>query len=473
MVSFFLAAVAGALLSGAFAPLGWWFLLPVSIAVFLYAVTKTRIPFSVSIVFAVIFNYLTLKWTGTYVGLLPVLFLVILQSLFYLPLGFVSYKRGRYSRVWLLLPILLVADKARSVFPFGGFGWNRISFSQAESPYRLSAAFLGESVLSFIGISLGIVLYLLFARAQLLSVAIALTMTTAAVLLPAPSGNQGSASILAIQGNVPRLGLDFNARAEEVFNYHLKQTTFALNQIDSTPDLIVWPENSVDVDPFQNPFVGQQISDIAKVHSVPIIVGAVLKTKNGPQNASIMWDSNGRVVSTYIKRTLTPFGEYIPLRSLAQLVSPLTKNVKDFVPGKEIITHSIEKINVVPIICYEVINDADIQSSAARSNVLIVQTNNATFADSAQSYQQLNISRIRAIENNRWLISVSTTGVSAFVDNTGKIIRISQQNKPQYLSENVELISDKSIANHLGSWSSLLLIVISFTLYAVKRRRDE
>jgi apolipoprotein N-acyltransferase len=297
-------------------------------------------------------------------------------------------------------------------------------------------------------------------------------MTTAAILLPAPSGNQGSASILAIQGNVPRLGLDFNARAEEVFNYHLKQTTFALNQIDSTPDLIVWPENSVDVDPFQNPFVGQQISDIAKVHSVPIIVGAVLKTKNGPQNASIMWDSNGRVVTTYIKRTLTPFGEYIPLRSLAQIVSPLTKNVKDFIPGKEIITHSIDKINVVPIICYEVINDANIQSSAARSNILVVQTNNATFADSGQSAQQLNITRIRAVENNRWVVSVSTTGVSAIIDHSGGIQQITKQNSASFLSGDVELSSGNSLAYRFGNWTAFVCIFFSIAIYLGKRRRD-
>ena len=100
-MSFPVAILSGMVLSGAFSPLNWWFLLPVAIATFLYSVTKTRKPFLVSFVFAIVFNFLSLSWSGTYVGLIPVFFLVLLQSLFYLPLGFVSYKRDRYSRIWL------------------------------------------------------------------------------------------------------------------------------------------------------------------------------------------------------------------------------------------------------------------------------------------------------------------------------------------------------------------------------------
>jgi len=123
---------------------------------------------------------------------------------------------------------LLIADELRSIIPFGGFGWNRLSFSQADSPYVSIAAFFGDTALAFMGISLGIGLYLLFARAQLLSVGIIAASISLIILLPAPSLNQGSINVLGIQGNVPRLGLDFNSRAEEVFNLHLEQSLIAL-----------------------------------------------------------------------------------------------------------------------------------------------------------------------------------------------------------------------------------------------------
>ena len=85
--------------------------------------------------------------------------------------------------------------------------------------------------------------------------------------------------------------------------------------------------------------------------------------------------------------------------------------------------------------------------------------------------QQLNISRIRAIENNRWLISVSTTGVSAIIDNLGHIKQITRQNQPAYLNGDVNLIGSSSLNNRLGIWSSLIVFLMSLTLYLCKRRR--
>jgi len=473
MVSFFLAFTAGITLAGAYAPLNWWFLLPISIAIFLYAVTKTRFPFLTAFIFGSVFNFLTLQWSGTYVGLAPVLFLVALQTFFYLPLGYISYKRNRNSRMWLILPILLIADEMRSIFPFGGFGWNRLSFSQSNAPYLQAASYLGDSVLAFIAISLGIALYLLFARTQLLSIAIVFAITTMFIVLPSSSFSQGSASILGIQGNVPKLGLDFNSRAQEVFNLHLKQTNLVLNKIKNKVDVIVWPENSIDVDPFKNPQIGKAVGRLAKKYSTPIIAGAVLQTEVGPENVSVLWNEQGSVSSTYVKRTLTPFGEYIPLRSLATKISPYVDDVKDFVPGKVITNHQIGSINIAPIICYEIIDDSNVEERANLSNLLIVQTNNATFASSAQSFQQLNISRIRAVENNRWLVSTSTTGVSAVVDNHGKIIDITQQNVPDYVLADVDLISRNSLANSLGSWSVLICIALSIVIYLRKRSKNE
>ena len=471
MVSIFAAIIAGFVLSGAYAPLNWWFLLPVAVAIFLYSVTKTRNPFKIALIFGFVFNYLTLRWTGTYVGLIPVLFLVALQSIFYLPLGLISFKRDRYSRIWLVAPILLAADELRSVIPFGGFGWNRLSFSQADAPFSFTAAFLGNSILSFISILLGVAFYLLWARAQLLSVALILLLTSLSLFLPINKSSQGSTSILGIQGNVPQLGLEFNSRAEEVFNYHVKETEFALKSISVKPDVIVWPENSVDVDPFKYPEVGERISELARSQSIPIIVGAVLDTPIGPQNVSLMWDSYGELKSQYVKRVLTPFGEYIPFRSIASKISPFTRNVTDFVPGKAAVLHHFNKVEAAPIICYEVIDDAAVKSISKGSNLLLVQTNNATFASSAQSMQQLNISRIRAIENNRWLISVSTTGVSAIVDNLGHIKQITKQNRSAYLNSKVDLIQSLSLNSHLGIWSSVIVFLMSLALYLWKRRR--
>ena len=183
-----------------------------------------------------------------------------------------------------------------------------------------------------------------------------------------------------------------------------------------------------------------------------------------------MWNADGEVVSKYVKRTLTPFGEYIPLRSIANLVSPFTDDVVDFAAGNEITLHSVGQSQIAPIICYEIIDDSAVNSISKNANMMIVQTNNATFADSGQSMQQLNISRIRAVENNKWMVSVSTTGVSAIIDNNGKIRQITEQNEPSFVSGKVLLNSKESVASKLGNWSSLISILLAFALYLGKRR---
>jgi apolipoprotein N-acyltransferase len=473
MVSALLSILAGLVLSTAFAPIGFWFAVPVATAIFLYAVTKTRQPFASAFIFAAVFNYLTLQWSGQFVGLIPVIFLVLLQSVFYVPLGFISFRRDRYSRIWLALPIILAADELRSIFPFNGFGWNRLAFSQADSPFRVIASYLGDSSLTLIAVSLGIALYLLFARAQITSVAIIALACTSTLFLPSQGSVQGSTQVLAIQGNVPRLGLDFNSRAQEVFTMHVLQTQKALDQIATKPDLIVWPENAVDVDPFINEKVGEQIANIARTTATPIIVGAVLRDSNQPKNASIMWNESGNVDSTYVKRTLTPFGEYIPLRSLSEFVSPFAQSVTDFGTGSTAVNHKYANVFVAPIICYELIDDSNVSSQVSGSNLVLVQTNNATFADSGQSIQQLNISRVRAIEYNKWVVSVSTTGVSAIIDNQGVIRSITNQNTADYIEAKVQLIEGDSFAQKFNSYNTFFILAFAIGLYLRKKKFHE
>jgi apolipoprotein N-acyltransferase len=107
------------------------------------------------------------------------------------------------------------------------------------------------------------------------------------------------------------------------------------------------------------------------------------------------------------------------------------------------------------------------------ANLMLVQTNNATFADSGQSMQQLNITRIRAVEQNKWVVSISTTGVSAIIDNKGSVRQITEQNRASYVSGAVMLNSNQTLASKLGNWSSLLLILLASAVYLGKRRRSD
>ena len=112
-------------------------------------------------------------------------------------------------------------------------------------------------------------------------------------------------------------------------------------------------------------------------------------------------------------------------------------------------------------------------SQVNEANLILVQTNNATFADSGQSMQQLNISRVRAIELNKWVVSVSTTGVSAIVDNQGAIRSITKQNSADYINASVALIQGNSFAQRFNGYNSLLILAFAIGLYLRKKKYHE
>ena len=184
----------------------------------------------------------------------------------------------------------------------------------------------------------------------------------------------------------------------------------------------------------------------------------------------MLYDVAGDAVSTYIKRGLTPFGEYMPLRKIAEFVSPYAKSVIDFQAGATLQTHKIAGVAIGPIICYEIINNHLVAQMAENSGALIVQTNSATFAGTAESRQQLAITRIRAVENSRDILSVSTIGISAFIDNNGRVVSQTAENLQAPLTGSLELNHHNTLANRLGNWATVIdLILIAF--FALSRTR--
>jgi apolipoprotein N-acyltransferase len=270
--------------------------------------------------------------------------------------------------------------------------------------------------------------------------------------VPVTLSTTATANVMMIQGNVPSMGLDFNSRAKAVFNNHFERTQEELAK-NPDVDLILWPENSVDVDPFLNSDVKAALDTIKH----PLIIGAILNKGNKLLNTSILW--GGELPDTYIKQHLTPFGEYIPLRSLARIISPLVDDVDDFSPGDASKTFSIDTIKVSPVICYELIDDDLLYQASKDANLLAVQTNSATFGMSAESAQQLSITRIRAIEHGRNIASVSTTGYSAIIDFSGKVVQKTSMGTAETIRADIGLVEGQTPRDKAGDWALVGVLV--------------
>ena len=417
----------------------------------MYALSLTNRKILSTFIFAATLNLIVLHWSSTFVGSVPWIILALGLSIFYLPLALVSrWGMTSYPLIFIML------EEVRNRFPFGGFGWVRIAYTQADAPFSKIAAIGGASGLSALAVLSGLILYfgakrefslITFLPFLLLFVPVNLTVTSAT-------------NVLMVQGNVPQMGLDFNSRAKAVFNNHFERTQVELAK-DSNVDFVLWPENSVDVDPFVNQDVKKALDSVQK----PLIIGAILGKGNKFLNTSILW--GGELPPIYIKQHLTPFGEYIPLRSLASLISPYTDRVTDFEPGQAQVLFKVKDAVIAPIICFELVDDQLLHEAALSSNILAVQTNSATFGMSAESAQQLSITRVRAIEHGRNIVSVSTTGYSAVIDYQGKVLQQTSMGTADTIRAEVDLLRGQTPRDKAGDWA---LIGVLFALMLIARR---
>ena len=451
MVNLLLSALSGLLLSGAFEPIAKWWLAPIAIIVHMYAINRSDRKLLSAFIFAFTFNAILLHWTSTYVGSTPWIILAFGLSILYIPLALI----GRWGITAYPL-IFVILEEARNRFPFGGFGWARLAYSQADSPYALIAARGGAIALSAMTLLIAGFAYFAFTkRVKILFIVPLLTL-----LIPNNIIEVNQTSVLMVQGNVPDLGLDFNARAKQVFKNHVQETRIALNEKRKV-DFIVWPENSVDVDPFTNKDVFAELESLEQ----PLVIGAIVGKGDKLLNTSIFWNENTQDI--YVKQHLTPFGEYIPLRSLAKKISPLVNQVNDFSPGDQQKIFTVGDAKIAPVICFELLDDEILVQAAKKSNILVVQTNSATFGTSAESAQQLSITRIRAIEHSRTVASVSTTGYSAIIDYKGKVLQKTSMGTAEHVFADVGLIEQSSPRDRYGDWAGVFTLI---WLFVVARR---
>ncbi|MDT4942013.1 MAG: apolipoprotein N-acyltransferase [Pseudonocardiales bacterium] len=440
-----LAAVLGGLLGVlAFPRFGIWPLTFVSVALLSLAVRgrRARTGAWLGYLYGAAFLLPLLHWTGIYVGPVPWLILCLAFAGFFAVLGAMLPILERIpggplwvGAAWVLQELL------RDRLPFGGFPWGRLAFSQAESPVRWFAALGGAPLVSFV-IAFGggaLASFVTAARPWQLRPALTAAGTLALVPLlglllgwpldPGPDAGDRTITVAVIQGSVPDVGLDFETRAQEVLDNHVRETLRLAEAMNAggvpRPDLVIWPENASDVDPFRDHSAFAKIDRAVKAVGVPVLVGAILQGP-GPEhrrNVGILWSPVSGPGDTYAKRHPVPFAEYIPLRSLAEWVSSDAKGVtQDMVPGHGDGLLRGGPVPIGDVICFEVAYDGLVQSSvAAGAQLVVVQTNNATFGHTAETYQQLAMSQLRAVETGRTVIQAATTGKSAVIGPDGEV----------------------------------------------------
>ncbi|WP_371582668.1 apolipoprotein N-acyltransferase [Streptomyces sp. NBC_01314] len=482
------AALSGVLLYVSFPPrTAWWLALP-AFAVFGWVLRGRgwKAGLGLGYLFGLGFLLPLLVWTGVEVGPGPWLALVVIEAVFValVGAGVAAVSKLPGWPVWAAA-IWIAGEAARARAPFSGFPWGKLAFGQADGVFLPLAALGGTPVLGFAVVLCGFGLYELVrlvvenrrtgeavrrgtAAMAALSVAVPLVGALASRALVSDEAEDGTATVAVIQGNVPRLGLDFNAQRRAVLDYHAKETERLAADVRAgkadQPDFVLWPENSSDIDPFANPDARAVIDKAAAAIGAPISVGGVVERDGRLYNEQILWDPEKGPVDTYDKRQIQPFGEYLPLRSLIGAInSEWTSMVRqDFSRGSQPGVFTMDGAKVGLVTCYEAAFDWAVRSEVTDGAQLIsVPSNNATFDRSEMTYQQLAMSRVRAVEHSRTVTVPVTSGVSAIIMPDGKITQKTGMFVPDSLVQKVPLRSSETPATRFGIAPEMLLVLVA------------
>ena len=488
-----IATGAGLLIYFSGPPRTLWWLAPLGFAT-LGAVLhgrRARAGFGYTLCAGLGFTVPLLAWTGEFVGVVAWLPLALVEAAL---MGLAGAGIAAVSvlpawPVWAAL-VWVAGEYLRALFPFGGFPWARIAFTQPDGVFLPLAAVGGTPLIGLAVTMTGFGLTVLV-RALLVdrsprrigapALAFVLPVVAAFGALPlvGTDANDGEATVAVVQGNVPRAGLDFNAQRRAVLDNHVARTEQLARDVRAgradQPDLVIWPENSSDIDPYRNPDAWSRIDAAARAIDAPIAVGSVLLGDDGlPRNTMLLWDPRQGPVEQYTKRKLQPFGETMPWRSFFRIFTSAVDRAGQFVPGDKAVSFRMANATVGFATCYEVAFDGVVRESAEGTNLLAVPTNNATFGYTEMTYQQLAMDRVRAVEHGRSVAVAATSGVSAFVRPDGSISQSTGMFTPAALVETVPLRTTTTLSDQLGpvpEWVMALAGLGALGAAIVVRRR--
>jgi apolipoprotein N-acyltransferase len=478
---------AGLLMYASFPPTNWWWAAIIAIALLAWVLThRNTTPvggLGYGFLFGVAFYVPLLPWIGNLVGPMPWLVLATGCALFPGLFGLFAVVVRRLPGWPVWFAVLWAAQEwLKSVVPFGGFPWGSVAFGQAEGPLLPLVQLGGVALLSTAVVLVGCSFTAIALEIEnwwrtgsqggrdrkdgpeepvkppavmFPGICICLVLFAAVIIWPqvrhagAGSGGEPTVTVAVVQGNVPRLGLDFNAQRRAVLDNHVRETLQLAENVRAgtapQPQFVIWPEDSSDIDPLLYVDAGEQISEAAAAIGAPILIGTVLdvpgRLQEQPEytNTMIVWNPVTGPADRHDKEIVQPFGEYLPMPWLFQHLSGYANRAGHFVPRTDSDVVRIAGVPVGVATCWEVIFDREPRKSVLNgAQLLTVPSNNATF-NKTMSEQQLAFAKVRAVEHDRYVVVAGTTGISAVIAPDGGELVRTDFFEPAYLDIQVRL----------------------------------
>jgi len=466
----------GVLVALSLPPWGWWPLAFAGIALVDRAVDGARAAFRFRRAWLAGVGLLgpSTVWMVAFTPPGYVIEVVAFAALLGLAVALVPASRWR----WLGLPGAWVAFEAvKGRWPFGGVPLSELAMGQVAGPLGPVARVGGVLLVALVTVVAGLALSAAIQRAwrpALSLLAVVVVAVGLAALAPAGDPTGESTLIAYVQGGGEQGTVDEETDDREVFLAHYEATR-QLERGDA--DLIVWPENVVNVDgPIEEAREGEELAELAQELATPIVAGVVEGAgEERFTNASVVFDVDGRIIARYDKVRRVPFGEYVPLRGVLEDVAGDALPSKDAIVGRAQNTLDTPVGRLGVVISWEVFfgdrgRDA-VNGEGRPAQTLLNPTNGSSYRGTLVQSQQVASSRLRAIETGRWVVQIAPTGFSAFVSDTGQVHQRSAVSERRVERREVPERTGRTLYLVWGPWPPFLLAVALVVAANVLDRR--
>ncbi|MEC4676369.1 MAG: apolipoprotein N-acyltransferase [Nitrospirota bacterium] len=396
----------------------------------------------------------------------------------------VLFKRTRLPAL-LLAPILWVVLEFLRSYLFTGFPWSSIGYSQYNFLSMIQISDItGIYGISFLILSVnGAVVDFILLRKRVSEMPLfplAYTVVGFSVLLLlliltfgygtwrlGQDRPGGVVKVGVIQGNIEQ-----DKKWEPLYQKEVLDTYIGLSGevAGPSPDLVIWPETAL-------PFIfGYDAENTAKLLDFQKGLGSYLlfgsitvkaETGEGPllANSALLLDPEGKIVYKYDKIHLVPFGEYVPLKRILFFLNKMVAGIGDYAPGDQYLKAETEFGDFATLICYEIIFPGMVRKFyTSGGDFMVTITNDAWFGKTAGPYQHFSMAVFRAIENRKPLVRAANTGVSGFIDSSGRILARTSLFQRQILTGGIKTDGTMTVYTKYGDLFSYLCIVMSVIL---------
>ncbi|MBI3895886.1 MAG: apolipoprotein N-acyltransferase [Acidobacteria bacterium] len=401
-----------------------------------------------------------------------ILFFVVLALYF----GLFSWLAGYLWRTsWgpVVIPFLWVSLELLRSYLFSGFPWLLLGYALTDyaSLARL-ARWTGVYGLSYLLVSLNVawVWFWLHRRSKgaVSYFLIHLALLAGLGLTASRESYPDDQKAFLVQTNIPQevSWESWDLATQSPLLERLEALTLQAVGKQEQPALVIWPEMPAAFYFWDDSFTRPYFEGIAQRTNSYFLTGIVAfvpgSNRTQPLNSEILLDPTGRPVSQYNKMHLVPFGEYVPLKRWLWFTDKLTAEVGDFIPGDRVVVSSIPGGRLSGLICYEAIFPNLIRQFVREgAEILVNISNDGWYGSSAARDQHLLMARMRAIENARYLLRATNTGITAVIRPDGRIAARLPPDQPNVLEAKWAFQSHLTFYSRYGDWFPILCAALT------------